>query len=468
MLGFRSLGAVAAAMLAVGGGVVVWPSPSEAQFRFGGFASRVAMRPRAISFARPRFSPGVHAASRSRAPRVTSSLPTRTFKAPSQYASRYNRFPKQGSGYSNVQTGAKNDRTRFVGGGFDRHKRGRVTFVPPILPPVPSIGVVEREQRTVFVSPSAVRFTPPPAEAFAIRPPAPRLPVAGVAVASIVSTGMVARRVLSAGVRRDSMWEHNKSVMRLTLESEKAKFTYEIPRAGLAALGISRGTLLFDGRNVGGVRFEGSAYTFSRQCGPAGYPVAGNATRDGAHLEVSGKRPIRNERCDVVREEEESLLFDLVANTARIDVPAPLLPVEQAVSAGFGGVAGDNRAAMPGERAIGGQAGEPVWMYGGAPLRAEVQDLSVRFFADGAQSGQDASSGAGLSKPLFDGRNISDTAYAGSAYAFSKQCGDVPFRVQGNVSRDGGRLELTGQRPELDDKCGVTGHRQETLVFELQ
>lgn len=336
--------------------------------------------------------------------------------------------------------------------------------------PKQSTVVVVREPplRTIVVAPPLPR--PAVVGVIAVRAPALRLPVGGVAVATTVAAATYTRRIVSAGARRDAHWNHNGSVMRLTLKTEKVSFTYEVPRAGLSSLGIDRGTLLFDGRNEGGIRFSGTAYTFSRQCGPGGFDVAGEATPVGDRLEVKGLRPIRNERCDIVRREEETLVFDLDANRTgvKVDVPAPLLPIEQVVGAS-GGVAGDVGPGASDQRSMpGGQAGDPVWLHNGTPMRVEVQDLSVRFYADAGPAAGEAGAGSPREKPLFEGRNISDTHYAGSAYSTSKQCGEVPFRVQGGVSRDGGRLELTGQKPELDDKCGVTGHRTETLVFELR
>lgn len=339
----------------------------------------------------------------------------------------------------------------------------------------------------IVTPPPVIRIAPrlPVAGAIFVRTPAPRLPVAGMAMATAVAGGVAARRTVSAGTRPDAYWDHNNSVMRLVLEEESIQFSYEVPRSGLSSLGISRGTKLIEGRNVGGVKYAGTAYTFSRQCGPAGYEVEGEATPDGAKILLRGLRPIRNDRCEVVRKDEEALALDIVPNRAgiRTEVPAPLLPVEvrttQNVSvtgqlagdapappaAQLGQMAGDP-APMP--TAVGGQAAEPVWLHNGSAMRVEVEDRTVRFYFDTARPGADDAQVAGRKRPLFEGRNVSETSYAGSAFAYSPKCGEVPYEVKGSASPDGSRLELRGQRPEFDDKCGISQQTAETLVFELR
>jgi hypothetical protein len=64
------------------------------------------------------------------------------------------------------------------------------------------------------------------------------------------SVGPVASNELGGSVE-GPLWNHNGSVMRLIASGAERKFVYEVPREGLSAIGVTKGTLLFKGKKVG-------------------------------------------------------------------------------------------------------------------------------------------------------------------------------------------------------------------------
>ncbi len=67
---------------------------------------------------------------------------------------------------------------------------------------------------------------------------------------------------------------------------------------------------------------------------------------------------------------------------------------------------------------------------------------------------------------LFKGQ-INDGQISGTAYIFNAQCGQVPFRVKGPISDNGGRIVLTGQAPRIGRNCQTVGEYTSTLEFKL-
>lgn len=517
------LGVALLASFVFTGSMVVHSTASEAQYgRFGGF-SRSAFRP----VMRPMRSPRMSFTRMSRPLRMARPMPSRgvrTFVKPSRVATP---LMRQRFGNRNVRLFRSESRIvrvpvvkpivkaivrpplierriiRIVRRIPDIEERRRVFITPGVVPPRPTT-VIITEPRQTFVSPptTIVRVAPRLPVAVvrtAVRPAPMRLLVGGAVATAAVAQGSASalsrttsqtRTIVSTGTRRDGYWEHNRSVMRLAIDAANIRFTYELPRSGLAALGIQRGTLLLEGSNVGGVTYVGKAYTFSRQCGPAAYEVTGEAKADGARLEVMGRRPLRNGRCEVTGHADETLLLEIVPRREDIDVPAPLLPIETLVSSSGIAIATEPTGGGAVERlSDGGQVGGgqmsvgqvgggvavesgpmamPAWVHDGSVMRLAIEEGSVRFFYDTPRAGLEQEFGIGPDKLLFEGRNVSDTAYVGNAVAYSKQCGTKTYPVTGKVTPDGGRLELTGERPQLDGSCAVAGQRPETLVFELR
>ena len=72
---------------------------------------------------------------------------------------------------------------------------------------------------------------------------------------------------LSAGpVLADTLWDHNGSVMSLDVDGDKRRFSYKEPRPGVAKAGAQPGSLVFEGKALGG-RYVGRAYFYNSRCG---------------------------------------------------------------------------------------------------------------------------------------------------------------------------------------------------------
>ena len=87
---------------------------------------------------------------------------------------------------------------------------------------------------------------------------------------------------------------------------------YYALRDGLAGSGVRPGTLLFEGRRVGR-RMEGTAYTFSGPCGPAGFPVDGPIGARDESVAMEGTAPRRDEACNVYDRRTERLAFEFLS-----------------------------------------------------------------------------------------------------------------------------------------------------------
>jgi hypothetical protein len=68
---------------------------------------------------------------------------------------------------------------------------------------------------------------------------------------------------------------------------------------------------------------------------------------------------------------------------------------------------------------------------------------------------------------LFSGEKIGNT-YRGRAVVFTKDCGKLGYDVDGVVSRNEHRIELTGYAPRVNRRCQKVGERRDHLVFELR
>lgn len=74
-----------------------------------------------------------------------------------------------------------------------------------------------------------------------------------------------------------TIWEHNDSRVALYRDGARVVFRYLAPKPDIAKLGVTRGTLLFDGLRAGSV-ISGTAHVFSSRCGALPYPVAGEVS----------------------------------------------------------------------------------------------------------------------------------------------------------------------------------------------
>jgi len=98
-------------------------------------------------------------------------------------------------------------------------------------------------------------------------------------------------------LKAGSFWDHNGSLMRLEANGAQRVITYEQPRPIMERAGVTRGTVLFDGRNAGDY-YVGRARRFSRYCdAPLVYDVEGPVTNNGLRIVVRGKREVYAQGC---------------------------------------------------------------------------------------------------------------------------------------------------------------------------
>lgn len=122
----------------------------------------------------------------------------------------------------------------------------------------------------------------------------------GLALAAMTATAATAA----------SYWDHNGSLMRLEADGERRVFVYEEPRAVLRRAGVSVGTVLFDGRNIGDY-YVGRARRFSKYCdAPLVYDVEGPVIDGGAKIVMRGVREVYAAGCRPTgRMVEDELVF---------------------------------------------------------------------------------------------------------------------------------------------------------------
>ncbi|MGF1622566.1 MAG: hypothetical protein ACFCUR_18385 [Rhodomicrobiaceae bacterium] len=109
---------------------------------------------------------------------------------------------------------------------------------------------------------------------------------------------------------RRSLWMHNGSLVALAAEGAKRQIVYEQARAGIRAYGAERGTLLFEG-TARGPSYSGTAYIFTRDCGPLPYDVRGVASNASRRITLRGQAPSRvGENCQITSYRDDVLVFD--------------------------------------------------------------------------------------------------------------------------------------------------------------
>lgn len=113
----------------------------------------------------------------------------------------------------------------------------------------------------------------------------------------------------------DSCWNHNGSVMRLQAQGNQRWFTYENPRAGIRQVGVTPGTLLFNGYNNNDY-YSGTARVFSRGCGALEYYVEGPVTRPSGQIVITmtGSREVYNNCRPTGQWKQDRLVFTYMRN----------------------------------------------------------------------------------------------------------------------------------------------------------
>ena len=133
------------------------------------------------------------------------------------------------------------------------------------------------------------------------------------------------------------LFEHNGSQVRLDARAGAVTMRYAEPRPGLAAAGIDRNTILFEGRLGPDGGMQGLAYTYAAGCAPASYPVNGSWRKDGILLRGAAPRRERG-GCGVIGHDAQSphalLAFNAIAvlpASPSTATPPPPQPVQTAV-----------------------------------------------------------------------------------------------------------------------------------------
>ncbi len=111
------------------------------------------------------------------------------------------------------------------------------------------------------------------------------------------------------------------------------------------------------------------------------------------------------------------------------------------------------------------QGGSTAWNHNGSVMRLEANGAERRFIYEVPRPGM-VNAGARPGDVVFAGRRDGAT-YSGTAYMFSKSCGQVGYPVAGNVSPDEQGVVLEGQAPRLGSDCAVKSYRRDRLKFEL-
>ncbi len=107
------------------------------------------------------------------------------------------------------------------------------------------------------------------------------------------SVGLGAFAIVSSNAQAaTSVWDHNGSALRLEENGKKRAFVYDDPRGPLAAAGVKRGTVLFDGEEKSDGRLAGYAKLFRKGCSPVDYFVEGAYNKQKGEILLQGQAPI--------------------------------------------------------------------------------------------------------------------------------------------------------------------------------
>ncbi|MEM7568095.1 MAG: hypothetical protein AAF321_12770, partial [Pseudomonadota bacterium] len=120
-----------------------------------------------------------------------------------------------------------------------------------------------------------------------------------------------------------SFWNHNGSDMAWESGPGSRRVVwYWRPREGLRGVGVTPGTLLFEGERVGD-RMRGTARLFKADCGVFPYRVEGPIAPGDKRVTMTGTAPRIAPTCEIVGTFEDTLVFDFVAMQPTGPVPEP-------------------------------------------------------------------------------------------------------------------------------------------------
>jgi hypothetical protein len=122
--------------------------------------------------------------------------------------------------------------------------------------------------------------------------------------------------VPSYSTKVSSFWSHNGSIMGLSKIGDRRLFVYLKPRPPLTEFGINTDTIFFDGVTTNGREYLGIAKTFSKDCNPNQYKVAGTISDDDRQIVLEGKVPVRDAQCRETGFRDQRLVFDFLGSAA--------------------------------------------------------------------------------------------------------------------------------------------------------
>ena len=143
-------------------------------------------------------------------------------------------------------------------------------------------------------------------------------------VCALLTIPAVAQLPASAAPKT-AYWDHNGSIVYLIADGVSRQFYYHEPRPGMLRAGASPGALLFRGKSIQG-GYVGTAYIFSRTCGPTPYRVSGPILDDYHTVVLRGQAPRIDADCRVQGYFTDTLKFTLLGSSPPEDVVASPKP----------------------------------------------------------------------------------------------------------------------------------------------
>lgn len=135
-------------------------------------------------------------------------------------------------------------------------------------------------------------------------PTFPAAPPAPSATASVDATAQTRPVPVTS-----TLWDHNGSIMALTIDGSKYSFVYAEPKEGMRQMGVTRGTLLFEGVRDAS-RLRGLSRIFrGAHCGNFQYSVEGVIAADERTMTLYGDRSDVDTDCRILRRRSDTLVF---------------------------------------------------------------------------------------------------------------------------------------------------------------
>ena len=109
---------------------------------------------------------------------------------------------------------------------------------------------------------------------------------------------------------------------------------------------------------------------------------------------------------------------------------------------------------------------DSIWAHNGSAMSLDLAGGQLQFAYVQPRPGM-IDAGARPGSQLFDGR-LQGAHITGVARIFAWQCGQFPYRVDGEVSNDGTHITLRGSKPHVEmASCAPKGSSADVLNFDL-